>query len=388
MKYFLTFILCFFELFLAFGQKNSSADFTLNKVYESLNNAEFLSYDLTRESDFPSEDFKNTISWKCYFDFDKKENILGFRYQIDNPSLKEIYNGTEHFVLNKESYTLEVSEKISDKSFESKSYLYNSLITLRNILPLVISDDKAMKTIKDSAIGKNLYQVVTVDIGKRRINNLGTGFDQMTTEYNFIYELMIDKSTSFPLQIIQKNNLNKDFIKTIFKNIETQPKKLSESSWFYSTYKTDFKLRKDEKKKLLTGSLAPEFELKVFDENKFVSLKDLKGNVIMLDFWIKNCTACIESVPHLNELQEKFKSKKFKLVSINSYDSQEKIKWFQNKYQVKYPILIDGKKIAEKYGVAAYPTVILINQRGEIIFTREAFDEKIAGEIENELNKM
>ncbi|MBD8083977.1 TlpA family protein disulfide reductase [Chryseobacterium caseinilyticum] len=388
MKYCSTFLFCFFGLIIVCGQKDSSVDSTLNKVYKRLNNAKFLRYDLTRESDFSSEDYKNTTSWKCYFDFDQRENTPGFRFQIENSQFKEIYNGTETFQLNKQNSSLEIAEQISDKSFDTKSYFYNSLITLRNILPLIISDDQAVKTIKDSVIGKNLYQAVTVDLGKRRINNLGTGFDQMTTEYNFIYELMIDKSSSFPLQIIQKNNLNRDFIKTIFKNIETQPKKLSESSWFYSTYKNEFKLQKDEKKKLSAGSLAPEFELKVFNENRFMSLKNLKGDVILLDFWIKNCNACIESVPHINALQEKFKNKKFKVISINSYDSLEKIGWFSNKYKVKYPILSNGKTVADTYAVTAFPNFILINQSGKIVSVTEGFDEKNGLKIEAEIRNL
>lgn len=95
----------------------------------------------------------------------------------------------------------------------------------------------------------------------------------------------------------------------------------------------------------------------------------------MLDFWIKNCGPCIQSVPHLNNLQSKFKNKEFSLVSINSYDSKEDVIWFCDKFKVNYPVLLNGKSVAEEYGVSGFPSIILIDKKGKIFYSTAGFDQ-------------
>jgi peroxiredoxin len=206
----------------------------------------------------------------------------------------------------------------------------------------------------------------------------------MKTKFNFIYKIIIDNDNYLPIEIFQKDDLNNDFIKTSFTNLSINPTAPSETSWYYTTYTNDYKPAEntDTPKLLSIGSIAPDWKLQAYNDGKQISLNNLKGKVILLDFWIKNCGPCIESVPHLNKLKDKFQNNNFELLSINSYDSKEDIKWFFDKHKIKYTILMNGKDVAEKYGVSGFPSFFIIDKTGKIIYSREGFEDSVQSEIE------
>lgn len=144
----------------------------------------------------------------------------------------------------------------------------------------------------------------------------------------------------------------------------------NENSWFYSTYRKEYK--KAEKlsqiTKLSLGSEAPNWKLNQLDTKKTFSLDELKGKVVVLDFWIKNCGYCISSIPFLNELHKKFKDKDFILLGVNAYDTDEKINEFYKKYGLNYPALTNGNLVAKDYGVYVFPTIFVIDKSGKIIY--------------------
>lgn len=365
--------------------ENNIYDSILKNVYYKLNNLKTVRYDLTRELSYASEEYHSISKWICYFDFSLSNNPIHFKYQIDDSISKNIFNGTEKFELNKPAKTIQVKENPEKESFEGLSFLYNSLITIKNILPTIIDDQYSKKAISDTVINNQSYELVTINVGKRRVQNLGKGFDIMKTKYDFIYKLIIDKNSYFPIEIIQKNNLNNDFIKTSFTNLSINPTLPSETSWYYSTYTNEYQhWRQTTFPNILpVGSLAPDMKLKAFKDNEQLSLSEFRGKVILLDFWIKNCGPCILSVPHLNKLQDKFNKNDFELLSVNAYDSKEEVGKFINKHNIKYQILIDGKTVAEKYGVSGFPALFIIDKSGKIIHSQFGFNESTISTIED-----
>ena len=184
-----------------------------------------------------------------------------------------------------------------------------------------------------------------------------------------------------PFEVLQVNDRNDDFIKTSFTNINISSPSPSEFSWYYSTYVNEYKptVQKDLLQLISVGSLAPEWTLPLYNKKENITLRNFKGKVVLLDFWIKNCGPCIKSIPDLNALQQKFKNVKFEILGINSYDPKEDIIWFCNKNKPKYKNLMQGKEIAVKYGVTSFPTVILIDKNGKILYSGNSL-EKIKNE--------
>lgn len=369
--------------------KQREAISVLQKASDKLNGLTTLSYAIKRELNYASEDFHNISEWLCYFNFDPTNATVGFKYQINDSKSSDFFNGTEKFELNKATKTIQINDNPRKEDFQSLSYLYNSIVTLRNVLPLLIADQNSNKTVTDTIINNHPYEVVTINMGKRRIQNLGEGFDEMKTKYNFIYKITIDKINNMPIEVLQKNDLNDDFIKTNFTNINFTPNQPAETSWYYSTYTKEYKPAESIVIPSLSsiGSFASDWKLTAYKDNKQFSLSNLKGKVILLDFWIKNCGSCILSVPHLNKLLERFQNMDFELISINSYDSKGDVGKFFNKHKIKYPVLLNGKTIAENYGVSAFPTFFVIDKSGKIIYSQTGFDESSTSKIEKIIKK-
>jgi thiol-disulfide isomerase/thioredoxin len=365
-------------------------DSILNEASKALNRIKELRYENIRELNYPSEKYHYISSWASYYNFEKNNAITGFTYQVDDSVSKMIFNGVEKFDLDKKAKTIQINDHPAITDFNGISFLYNSIITLKNILPVLIRDARAIKTVKDTVIRDRSFFLIDINVGKRRIQNLGNGFDMMTTKYNFIYKIVLQKENYLPCEIIQANDGNNDFIKTIFSNIDTNPDTPAEISWYYSTYTHEYKdnLNKNSPQLIPVGSVAPDWKLEIYGTNKKLSLNELKGEVVLLDFWIKNCGPCIQSIPHLKELQNKLKGLKVKIVSINSYDSKNDVDWFCKKFGVDYTVLLNGKAIAEKYGVSGFPTFFIIDKTGKIFLSQFGYGESVQSEIEKAIKKL
>ena len=355
------------------GLKEITADSILQKMSFKLSSLKNIRYDLKRELNYSSENYHNEMNWTIYFDFQSTDTIIGFKYQIEDETLKKvfIFNGTEEFELNKKAKTIKIDNQPNQKLLSNNSAFYNSIITLKNVLPIIIADKTIIKIPGDTIINNISYNIITLYLNKRRIQFLGKDFEAMTTKSNLIYKIIIDKKDDLPFEVLQVNDIDSDFIKTSFTNINTTNPLPSESSWFYSTYTDEYKqaIPKELPKLVSVGSSAPEWILPRYNKEENIALSDFKGKVVLLDFWIKNCGHCIESIPDLNALQEKFKNNNFEILGINSYDSKEDIGWFCNKHKPNYKILMQGKAIAEKYGVSGFPMVFLIDKKGNIVFS-------------------
>jgi thiol-disulfide isomerase/thioredoxin len=226
----------------------------------------------------------------------------------------------------------------------------------------------------DTAIANKNFYLLKFELYNQYLGNLGSISD-FTAEYtgskNKPYEIIIDKKTLLPYQYITKfKDYKEDFIAASFTGITINPKAPGKLSWFYSTYTKAYKAPKPKKLLVNRGVQLADWQLPSYSLQKIdsVSLYQYKGKIVMLDFWIKSCGPCLAAFPHLNELQLKFGTDKFQLLSINTKDTKEDIAFFYKKHKPVYKMLFEGNQIAEQYGVSAFPTVIIIDKAGKIIY--------------------
>ena len=178
---------------------NASPNVILKNVSVKLNDLKNIRYHNKRELNYSSENYHNEMIWVEYLDFESTGTILGCKYQIKDSTQEQVFNGTEKFELDKNAKTIQINDHPVQNSFSSLSAFYNSIITLRNALPTLIEDEAATKVLKDTIINKAPYYVVTLNIQKRRLQNLGKGFDAMKTKSNFIYKIIINANTEMIL---------------------------------------------------------------------------------------------------------------------------------------------------------------------------------------------
>ena len=114
---------------------------------------------------------------------------------------------------------------------------------------------------------------------------------------------------------------------------------------------------------------APDFSITTAD-GEYISLNDLKGKVVLLDFWGTWCPPCVESVPALRDLQKRFaKEPLFKLISVSNDGDQAKWSDFIGKNQMTWAQYLDkDRHVVRAFDVNVYPTYILIDAEGIIRF--------------------
>lgn len=111
---------------------------------------------------------------------------------------------------------------------------------------------------------------------------------------------------------------------------------------------------------------APDFRLTTL-QGQTLSLDQLGGRVVVLDFWATWCHPCVESVPDLKELTKKYAAQGLLLISVSADEDEQAWRQFIQKKQMDWPQYWDSQgQIARTFGVRAFPTYIVIDDKGII----------------------
>lgn len=146
-----------------------------------------------------------------------------------------------------------------------------------------------------------------------------------------------------------------------------------------------FQLKAETRK--LVGTKAPEitFSQTLNYETEEFNLSDLKGKVVILDFWATWCAPCVASFPQLEELQAIFQDQ-LQIVTISS-ETEERLLTFLHKTQTSLPIAIDRDlTIAKIFPHRTIPHTVVIDEKGVIraVTTSSKIDEALIRKVIND----
>jgi cytochrome c biogenesis protein CcmG/thiol:disulfide interchange protein DsbE len=147
----------------------------------------------------------------------------------------------------------------------------------------------------------------------------------------------------------------------------------------------------------LAGQPAPDIRLKDLD-GKDVSLADLKGKVLLVNFWATWCDPCRIEIPWLIEMQSKYASRGFTVVGVAMDDegksavapfvAKERFDVNGQQLPMSYPIWIGNDDAADKFGgILGYPTSFLISRDGRQVekFQGLKSEDELMKAIESQL---
>lgn len=122
-----------------------------------------------------------------------------------------------------------------------------------------------------------------------------------------------------------------------------------------------------------TKSPAPDFTLKS-SSGKNIKLSELRGQVVMINFWASWCAPCRQEMPLLEQLYKKYQPMGFTLLGINVEDDPNAAtKWLKGK-ELSFPILFDSQSEAsELYNVSAMPTTLIIDRDGNMRYYHRGY---------------
>ncbi len=121
---------------------------------------------------------------------------------------------------------------------------------------------------------------------------------------------------------------------------------------------------------------APEFPatFQWLNVDKPLSLRALKGKIVLLDFWTYGCINCMHILPDLHKLETKY-AKELVIISVHSAkfaheQDAENIRNAVQRYNIQHPILVDqNMRVWEEYAVRAWPTLVLIDPAARVVGT-------------------
>jgi cytochrome c biogenesis protein CcmG, thiol:disulfide interchange protein DsbE len=107
-----------------------------------------------------------------------------------------------------------------------------------------------------------------------------------------------------------------------------------------------------------------------------IDLAALKGRMVIVNFWATWCGPCIAEMPSLQALTVKLGAKNVALLGVNFHESPQKIRDFQDKYQVKFPLLRDAwQEASAAWKVGVLPTTFIVDAKGTLRY-------RVVGEVD------
>lgn len=116
----------------------------------------------------------------------------------------------------------------------------------------------------------------------------------------------------------------------------------------------------------LHGKAAPAWELTGWRNSKPLKLADLKGKIVVLDFWATWCGPCIASIPKINSLQKKY-GEDVVFIGVCAKSGSEKMDATVKAKGIEYPVAIDADNVTKNnYHANSYPDYYIIDRTGKL----------------------
>jgi len=105
-----------------------------------------------------------------------------------------------------------------------------------------------------------------------------------------------------------------------------------------------------------------------------VSLRGLKGQVVLINFWATWCGPCRKEMPILEQIQKKYAPLGFTLLGVNVEEDTTMMEAFLKDVPVTFPILLDpANGISKLYNVSAMPSTVIVDRKGNIRYIHQGY---------------
>ncbi len=116
----------------------------------------------------------------------------------------------------------------------------------------------------------------------------------------------------------------------------------------------------------MIGIEAPDFELKKLDGSVF-KLSDLRGRIVVLDFWATWCGPCVASLPKITELGLEYKGAEVDVIAVNIEQTSADVQVLLDRLKISPTVVLDSDgAVARVYQAQAIPQTVIIDREGKV----------------------
>ena len=134
---------------------------------------------------------------------------------------------------------------------------------------------------------------------------------------------------------------------------------------------------------LVAQTSATSFSGRDLEGNRY-ALEDLRGKVVVLNFWFVQCRPCVQEMPELNELVQEYQDDEVVFLAF-ALNEKAELEQFLKKKDFNYQIIPDARVVAEQYSVEGYPTHIIVDQSGQIVYRQMGFGSMTVGDLNQKI---
>jgi len=121
------------------------------------------------------------------------------------------------------------------------------------------------------------------------------------------------------------------------------------------------------------SGVAPDFTLKS-NTGKNIRLSELRGEVVLINFWASWCGPCRQEMPILDELHNQYKALGFTVLGVNVEEDSHQARKLLKDMPVSFPVLFDDRSVVSKqYDVIAMPSTVLVDRNGNMRYLHKGY---------------
>jgi peroxiredoxin len=137
-----------------------------------------------------------------------------------------------------------------------------------------------------------------------------------------------------------------------------------------------------------SATIAPSFTLPSRAGDS-VSLEQLKGQVVMLNFWASWCGPCRQEMPLLDQMHKRYSALGFTLLGVNVEANTADAERWLGETPVSFPVLFDkDSKVSKLYDVSAMPSTVFIDRKGNVRYLHRGYKPGDESEYLNQIRAL
>jgi len=359
-----------------------------NAAVDKISGGSYTLHELSSTVSIGEDSSKRVIRTRCYFKKISDDTMAGYKLaSLRDNGYQRVYDGQELLTLTSWTKTLETTQAADYPDQIKKlvgDYQVFPFFKALNRMMQKFSADSMINKLKVTGVenlnGQRCYKLEEVLPGKAGANGSSRCFYIAAASFlPMRWQTRIVNVVGQSRTISWFDNTMSDFLPAVIPD-----SCFTKAILTGYNRETEYNPANDghPNRLLAVGAQAPAWELPLVSGG-VLKLSDLKGKIVVMDFWFKACSPCLQQMTDLEPFSKKYNKDEVVFISINTRDDPQKDKLaaFLQKRDIITPAVYNGHTIERLYQVVAAPALFVVDKNGKIIYTLDGHSDLLIADL-------